>query len=70
MDKQKSRVLQDFIPFGAAALVPLILIYNDAKQGNGYRLPLIALGRPVGSYIFIITISLHSSHILDKFDLF
>ena len=27
---------QDFVPFGAAAL-PLILIYNHAKQGNGYR---------------------------------
>ena len=29
-------VLQDFVPFGAAAL-PLIPIYNHAKQGNGYR---------------------------------
>ena len=29
-------VLQDFVPFGAAAL-PLIPIYNQAKQGNGYR---------------------------------
>ena len=29
-------VLQDFIPFGAAAL-PLIPIYNHAKQGNGFR---------------------------------
>ena len=39
-------VLQDFVPFGAAAL-PLIPIYNYAKQGNGYRWPRIALGRPV-----------------------
>ena len=29
-------VLQDFVLFGAAAL-PLIPIYNHAKQGNGYR---------------------------------
>ena len=29
-------VLQDYVPFGAAAL-PLIQIYNHAKQGNGYR---------------------------------
>ena len=29
-------VLRDFVPFGAAAL-PLIPIYNHAKQGNGYR---------------------------------
>ena len=29
-------VLQDFVPFGAAAL-SLIPIYNHAKQGNGYR---------------------------------
>ena len=37
-DKQKSPcVLQDFVPFGAAALLPLTPIYNHAKQGNGYR---------------------------------
>ena len=30
-------VLQDFVPFGAAALLPLTPIYNRAKQGNGYR---------------------------------
>ena len=36
-DERKSPcVLQDFVPFGAAAL-PLIPIYNHAKQGNGYR---------------------------------
>ena len=29
-------ILQDFVPFGAAAL-PLIPIYNHTKQGNGYR---------------------------------
>ena len=28
-------VLQDLVPFGAAAL-PLIPIYNHAKQGNGF----------------------------------
>ena len=31
------RVLQDFVPFGAAAMLPLTLIHNCAKQGNGYR---------------------------------
>ena len=36
-DERKSPcVLQDFFPFGAAALI-LIPIYNHAKQGNGYR---------------------------------
>ena len=30
-------VLQDFVPFGAAALLPLSQIHNHAKQGNGYR---------------------------------
>ena len=41
MDRQTNKgtnvpcVLQDFIPFGAAAL-PLIPIYNHAKQGNGF----------------------------------
>ena len=30
-------VLQDFVPFGAAALLPLIPIHTHAKQGNGYR---------------------------------
>ena len=28
-------ILQDFIPFGAAALPP-IPIYNQVRQGNGY----------------------------------
>ena len=47
-NKQKSPcVLQDFIPFSAASLLPLIPIHNHAKQGNGYRWPHIALGRPV-----------------------
>ena len=47
-DEQKSPcVLQDFVPFGAAALLPLTPIYNHAEQGNGYRWPHIALGRPV-----------------------
>ena len=37
-DEQKSPcVLQDFVPFGAAALLPLTTIHNHAKQGNGYR---------------------------------
>ena len=30
-------VLQDFVPFGAAALLPLTGIHNHAKQGNGYH---------------------------------
>ena len=47
-NQQKSPfVLQDFIPFSAASLLPLIPIHNHAKQGNGYRWPHIALGRPV-----------------------
>ena len=38
MDEQKSPcVLQDFVPFGAAALPPLTQIHNHAQQGNGYR---------------------------------
>ena len=37
-DERKSPcVLQDFVPFGAAALLPLTPIHNHAKQGNGYR---------------------------------
>ncbi|MEE3023398.1 MAG: hypothetical protein VX367_12470 [SAR324 cluster bacterium] len=37
-NEQKSPCgLQDFIPFGAAALLPLTQIENCAKQGNGYR---------------------------------
>ena len=37
MDEQKSPcVLQDFLPFGAAALFALIMIHNHAKQGNWY----------------------------------
>ena len=40
-------VLQDFVPFRAAALLPLSQFHNHAKQGNGYRWPHIALGRPV-----------------------
>ena len=38
MDERKSPyVLQDFVPFGAAALLPLTQIHNHSKQGNGYR---------------------------------
>ena len=37
-DERKSPcVLQDFVPFGAAALLPLTPIHNHSKQGNGYR---------------------------------
>ena len=37
-DEPKSPcVLQDFVPFGAAALLPLTPIHNHSKQGNGYR---------------------------------
>ena len=37
-DEQKSPcVLQDFVPFRAAALLSLTPIHNPAKQGNGYR---------------------------------
>ena len=47
-DERKSPcVLQDFVPFGAAALLPLTPIHIHSKQGNGYRWPHIALGRPV-----------------------
>ena len=37
-DEQKSPcVLQDFVPFRAAALLTLTQIHNHAHQGNGYR---------------------------------
>ena len=37
-DEQKSPcVLKDFIPFAAAALLPLTPFHNHAKRGNGYR---------------------------------
>ena len=37
-DERKSPcVLQDFVPFGAAALLPLTPFHNHSKQGNGYR---------------------------------
>ncbi|MEE3023188.1 MAG: hypothetical protein VX367_11410, partial [SAR324 cluster bacterium] len=37
-DERKSPcVLQDIVPFGAAALLPFTPIHNQAKQGNGYR---------------------------------
>ena len=37
-DERKSPcVLQEFVPFGAAALLPLTPYHNHAKQGNGYR---------------------------------
>ena len=37
-DEQKSPcILQDFVPFGAAALLPLTPFHNHAKQGNGYH---------------------------------
>ena len=50
-DERKSPcVLQDFVPFGAAALLPLTQIHNHAKQGNGYRRPHIALGRLVFNF--------------------
>ena len=47
-DERKSPcVLQDFVPFEAAALLPLTPIHNQVRQGNEYRWPHIALGRPV-----------------------
>ena len=37
-NEQKSPCdLQDFVPFGAAALLSLTTILNHTKQGNGYR---------------------------------
>ena len=36
-ERKSPCVLQDFVPFGAAALLPLTPIHNHAKQGNGYR---------------------------------
>ena len=59
MDKQKSfSVLQDFVPFSSTALLPIIPIYNHAKQGNGYCWPQIALGRPVFcSFAFLVSFS-------------
>ena len=38
-------VWQDFVPFGAATLLPLIPIHNHVKQGNGYRWPHVALAQ-------------------------
>ena len=43
MDEQTDKqmfpcFLQDFIPFGAAALPPLTQIHNHAQQGNGYHI--------------------------------
>ena len=36
-DGQKSPyVLQDFVPFGPAALLPLTPVHNHIKQGIGY----------------------------------
>ena len=38
MDERKSPgVLQDFVPFGAPALLPFTQIHNHSQQGNGYR---------------------------------
>ena len=34
-EKKSPCVLQDFFPFGAAALLPLTPIHNHAKQGKG-----------------------------------
>ena len=52
-DKHKSPcVLQDFVPFGAAAPLPRTLIDNYAKQGNGYHSAHIALGQPVNQWSF------------------
>ena len=36
-ERKSPCVLQDFVPFGAAALLPLTQIHDNAKQGNGYR---------------------------------
>ena len=40
-------VLQDIVPFGAAALLTITYNHQHTKQGNGYRWPHIALGRLV-----------------------
>ena len=38
MEERKSPcVLQDFVPFEAADLLPLTQIHIHARQGNGYR---------------------------------
>ena len=48
MDEWKSPcVLQNFVPFGTAALLPLTPFHNHAKQGNGYCCLHTAIGRPV-----------------------
>ena len=31
------RVLQDIVPFGAAALLPITYNHKHIQQGNGYR---------------------------------
>ena len=38
-------VLQDFVPFGTAALLTIINNNQYTKQGNGYHSPHTALGR-------------------------
>ena len=49
--KQKSPcVLQDTVPFRAAALLTITYIDKHKKQGNGYRWLHIALGRRVYSF--------------------
>ena len=47
--KMSPCVLQDIVPFGAAALPPITYNHQHTKQGKGYRWPHIALGRLVNS---------------------
>ena len=43
-------VLQDIIPFGAAALLTILYIHIHTKQGNGYRWPHIASYCPLDNH--------------------
>ena len=45
-------VLQDFVPFGAAALVPLNLNHTLLKQGTGTADHLLPLGSYLSSIMF------------------
>ena len=51
-ERKSPCVLQDIVPFGAAALLPITYNHQHTKQGNGYRWPHIALGRLVYEFHF------------------
>ena len=63
-----AKMVQGFVPFKAAALLPLTQIHNHAKQDKGYRWPHIALGRLVSCVLcdsiplyWLVGLSVHPS---------